>query len=277
MIRGEFATNWWARRWIAALEAFGWDERLRRGRAYARSGHVVSVDIQPGRVQARVKGSRPRPYAVSIELPVLTEAAWEQVLAALAGQARYAASLLAGEMPQTIEEVFEQAGTRLMPSPEEPLETQCSCPDWARPCKHIAAVHYTLGSEFDRDPFLIFRLRGRTREAVVADLRARRSAAADPQPAAAAPAIEAQRPGLDSLLDGFWATGAELAELRFSIAGPRVPEAVLKRLGSPLPSFEGELPRTELARLYRVISERAIKSALEDDAPPGTPDSRPAH
>lgn len=260
-----FGTNWWTKQWIEALERFGWDGRLQRGRTYARSGHVRSIDIKPGKVVAKVKGSQPRPYTVTLALPQISDAAWEAVIDALAGEARYAASLLAGEMPATIEEVFAARGAHLFPQPDEGFETDCSCPDWVNPCKHVAAVHYVLGGELDRDPFLLFRLRGRSKEAVLAGLRARRGVGSgDPAELPAEAPSEGTEPPLAERLDDFWTLGPELRALRFSIAGPRVPEAVLKRLGSPTGPQEGELPRAELARAYRTVSERALRSAGEE-------------
>jgi hypothetical protein len=86
----------------------------------------------------------------------------------LAAEARFAASLLAGRMPDDVEEAFAAAGLSLFPKRRESLRTSCTCPDWSNPCKHIAAVYYLLGEEFDRDPFLIFRLRGLDRDELVA-------------------------------------------------------------------------------------------------------------
>src|SRR5215203_5754907 len=113
MNRREVGANWWARLWLEALERFGWEERLRRGRAYARSGEVQSIEVKPGRVEARVRGTRPRPYVVRITLPVLDEATWSRVMVVLAGQARFAGPLLAGEMPEAIEEAFSEVGAHL--------------------------------------------------------------------------------------------------------------------------------------------------------------------
>ena len=260
-----FGANWWARRWIAALEALGWDARLARGRTYARAGNVRSIDMQAGRVVARVKGSRPQPYTVKIELPALSDETWARVIEALGRQARYAASLLAGEMSPNIDEVFAEQRAHLFPRSEADLQTDCSCPDEANPCKHVAAVHYVLGAELDRDPFLLFRLRGRTREAVLASLRATRSLPSERPTHPHEPTSEANPADepLETQLDRFWTLGDEFEGLRLAIEGPRVPEAVLKRLGSPPDPQEGELPRAELARLYRQISDQAIRSAYE--------------
>ena len=267
MNRREVGANWWARLWLEALERFGWGERLRRGRAYARSGEVQSIEVKPGRVEARVRGTRPRPYVVRLTLPVLDNATWTRVLAVLAGQTRYAAPLLAGEMPETIADAFSEAGAQLFPHPDESFVAECSCPDSANPCKHIAAVHYVLSSELDRDPFLLFRLRGRSREALTSGLRAAlRAGGGSSLPSGPEQDLadgRSELPLADSL-DSFWSLGAGFWELRFQIEGPRVPEAILKRLGGPANGRTGELPPAELARLYRAISDRAIHSAYED-------------
>src|SRR5207249_5250545 len=127
--------------------------RLARGRSYARTGQVVSLDIGRDGVKAVVQGSRPEPYTVQIKFKQLTDAEWERVIDAMAGEALYAARLLSGEMPEQIEEVFAAAGASLFPAERGDLETDCSCPDWANPCKHVAAVHYLLGERFEADPF----------------------------------------------------------------------------------------------------------------------------
>ena len=150
--RGAFGESWWARRWIAVLETFHIGARLQRGRSYARSGQALSIDIEKGIVRAKVQGSRPRPYDVTIKMKQLVDAQWKKLEKTLVGKPIYAASLLAGEMPQDIEEAFKQAGVPLFPETSRDLATDCSCPDWSNPCKHIAAVYYLLGEEFDRDP-----------------------------------------------------------------------------------------------------------------------------
>src|SRR5947209_17777255 len=169
--RNEFATTWWAQRWIRLLEKFGWSARLNRGRSYARHGNVLDIDVQPGLVRARVQGSRKQPYRVEIGLKPLSKGDWNKVISLLRRKAIYAARLLSGEMPRDIEEIFKAAGVPLFPQSGEDLIMSCTCPDWASPCKHVAAVYYVLGSEFDRDPFLLFQLRGRSKDQVIAALR----------------------------------------------------------------------------------------------------------
>ena len=165
--RGAFGESWWAKRWIATLESFNIGARLGRGRSYARSGQVISIGIDKGSVKAKVQGSRPKPYDVVINIKTLSTSSWQKLTKTLANQAIFVAKLLAGEMPQDIETVFRDAGLSIFPQRLADLQTECSCPDWSNPCKHIAAVYYLLGEEFDRDPFLIFKLRGMAREELI--------------------------------------------------------------------------------------------------------------
>lgn len=165
-----FGNSWWARRWITVLESFQIGGRLSRGRSYARRGQVLSISIEQGAVAAQVQGSRPAPYRVRIELSALKAAESTRVVEALSQQAVFAAKLLAGEMPQDVEQAFEAAGVSLFPKKLKDLRTSCSCPDWSNPCKHVAAVYYLIGEEFDRDPFLIFKLRGLPRDELLRSL-----------------------------------------------------------------------------------------------------------
>lgn len=232
--RGAFASSWWAKRWIAALEQFGWGNRLTRGRNYARKGQVVSIDIKAGFVVAKVQGSRPSPYNVRIGIAPFTDAQWEQAVETMASQAIYSAQLLAGEMPQDIEGLFEHTGFPLFPVSESDIDTRCSCPDYANPCKHIAAVYYLLGEQFDEDPFLIFQLRGRTREQIMSTLQARRAdatdAMGDEEQVVAEPV-----PSLDDsdILAHFYEAGADISSLHVHIAAPDVSVPMLRRLGKP--------------------------------------------
>ena len=133
--------------------------RLTRGRAYARKGQGSSLDVHPGEVEARVQGSRAKPYAVTIELPEFSELVWAKAEIALAEQALPSAKLLAGEVPPELEQIFADAGAPLFPVTAQELEQHCSCPDFGVPCKHLAATFYLLAEAFDADPFLLLRWR----------------------------------------------------------------------------------------------------------------------
>ncbi|HWD55695.1 MAG TPA: SWIM zinc finger family protein [Acidimicrobiales bacterium] len=176
--RGQIGDTWWSQRFISVLESFGVGNRLQRGRRYARTGQVLSLEIVPGQVRASVQGSRSKPYRVFIETEVLTDSDWGRIEDVMASRAVFLAKLLAGEMPEEIEEAFVECSTTLFPAPGDDLDddlvSACSCPDWENPCKHVAAVFYLMAEAFDRDPFLIFAWRGRDKEQLLAGLRQRR-------------------------------------------------------------------------------------------------------
>lgn len=173
--RGSIAQTWWSGRFIEVLEAIGLGSRMQRGRRYARAGQVVEMQVQPGAVTATVQGSRARPYRVRVGLAAFDKSEWTRVSQALADNAWYAANLLAGEMPEDIEDVFTQVGLSLFPTSSRELSLDCSCPDAAVPCKHLAAVFYLLAESFDADPFAILGWRGREREDLLATLEELRS------------------------------------------------------------------------------------------------------
>ena len=172
--RGAIGQTWWSGRFIAVLEAIIVGGRLERGRNYARRGQVVSMDVTAGLVSALVQGSRVQPYRVRVGLDAFGAAQWDAAERALSGSAWYSAKLLAGEMPEDIEDVFADLGLALFPASAAELAMYCSCPDWEVPCKHIAAVFYLLAEAFDEDPFSILAWRGRGREELLAGLHAAR-------------------------------------------------------------------------------------------------------
>ncbi len=254
-----FGQSWWAKRWVAVLEGFDIGARLGRGRSYARNGQVLSIDVAEGEVRAAVQGSRPTPYDVTIGVRTLTAAQWGQVLEALSGQALFVAKLLAGEMPQDIEQVFDAAKLSLFPEKYRDLETDCSCPDWSNPCKHVAAVYYLLGEEFDRDPFLLFRLRGLGRDELVRRLGS----------APAAEAKEAASPAepLPAEASAFWAAGEVPDEVYGEVRTPPASAAWPRRLGS-VPFWRGEQRFLDaLGPAYRAASQRGLDAFLGAAAP----------
>lgn len=255
--RGGFAESWWARRWIEALEHLLAPGRLRRGKRYAREGQVLSIEERSGGVTATVQGSRSKAYRVDIGLTPIGEEEWERVIDALAGRAVFSARLLAGEMPADIEEAFSGAGVSLFPARRGELRTGCSCPDPAEVCKHTAAVHYILAERFDEDPFLLFRLRGRTAEEVISALRKRRGEAGEE----AVPA-EPEAPPLERELSHFWEAGPALDSINVANKRPAVELSVLRRLGQP--GFVGEDLQRLLAPSYEAISGAALETALGD-------------
>ncbi len=252
--QGAIGSTWWSRRWLHVLESFSMGTRLTRGRGYARQGQVLSIDVQPGVVQAKVQGSQPKPYAVQIQLQPLADEQWERVIDAMAEQALFAAKLLAGEMPAHIEEAFSAVQLSLFPTREKDLVTRCSCPDWANPCKHVAAVYYLLAERFDEDPFLIFKLRGREKEEIMQSLRSRRTATLPSTPAEqSADPGEEQPSQLADDLEGFWQAGAGLEGFAMHPDAPGVDKAVLKRLGDAPFTLRSHNLTALLARAYDAL------------------------
>ena len=265
--RGAFGNSWWAKRWLQTLEEFQIGNRLARGRSYARRGQVMSIDVQPGGVTAKVQGSRKRPYNVRIEVRTITLADWERIQEAMAEQPIIAASLLSGHMPDNIEDTFQTIGLSMFPDQQDDLVTDCSCPDWSNPCKHVAAVYLLLGEEFDRDPFLIFRMRGMDREDLLGP-EFRRSAQTLAGPELPDEALPTE-PG------EFWRNSL-MALQEEDHAGP----AVTPDLAAALPQQLGRFPLWQGSRefapamqdIYRTVSQRAVElfMAVEQPVEPAT-------
>ena len=146
---------WWVKRWLQAIDQMHLGARAGRGRVYAEQGQVTALQVAGSHVEAAVLGARPEPYTVKIDFQHLSDDARlgkDSIGAMTAGR------LLAGEMPVEVDERFAAAGI----SPYPTLGTDrfwCNCPDWSKPCKHIAAVLYLLGDSLVRAPYLLLALR----------------------------------------------------------------------------------------------------------------------
>jgi uncharacterized Zn finger protein len=279
--RGAFVESWWAERWIAALERLVRPARLARGQRYARAGQVLSLQEQDGTVHAQVQGSRRTPYRVTIGLAPLSDAAWERVIAALAKRPDLAASLLAGEMPRGIGEVFAPARASLFPTKPTHLKLSCSCPDPVTFCKHVAATCYLLGEQLDEDPFLLFRLRGRDQDELLEGLRRRVGAGsgsdAGAEPSATSPEADGRpAPTADAAPlgpTGFWS--AAEPPPRIDLPGERPDLSLLRRLG-PFSALDDDLV-AHLGPIYRSVASAAeaafevaeAETASEDDGSAG--------
>src|SRR5450759_3537492 len=175
---GQFSRTWWGQRFIAALEQFTDPARLGRGRSYASGGRILEYTIADGTVNARVRGSinpyfgvyKEPIYQTTITIKAISAADWTKVIRQIASRADLVTKLLMNEMPDTIEDAFSGLGLHLLPHSERDFVTKCSCPDWANPCKHIAGVYYLLASALDQDPFVMFELRGLSRDDLHAEL-----------------------------------------------------------------------------------------------------------
>lgn len=168
---GAAEREWWVQGWLDLLESYRFKKRLERARNYARQGNVLGIEFRGAKVLARVQGTEATPYRVSLALDPFSDEDWQNVCETLASKALWAAKLLSGEMPQSIEAVFAANGLSLFPFSLGDVRSKCSCPDKANPCKHVGAVYYLLADRFSEDPFVLFQLRGRSQEEIVETLR----------------------------------------------------------------------------------------------------------
>lgn len=167
----QFSRTWWGKKFIEALEQFTDSGRLSRGRSYASGGKVKSFQIKDGVVTAKVRGSvnpyfgvyKEPLYTTEIEFQPISATRWSAAIALIASKASLTSRLLLNEIPDNIEDSFATLGLHLLPHSKADFKSHCSCPDYSNPCKHIAGVHYLVAAELDRDPFLLFELRGLSR------------------------------------------------------------------------------------------------------------------
>lgn len=155
-----FGRTWWGAQWLQALAHIDYQNRLPRGRSYAARGAVRNLVISGGTIAAQVQGSAPRPYAVQIAVPALAAGDAARLIDQLAGDAQLIARLLNRQLDPAVLDAAKSLGLSIFPERWSDLQMRCSCPDWAVPCKHLAAVVYLLSREIDGDPFLVFSLRG---------------------------------------------------------------------------------------------------------------------
>jgi len=174
----EFSRTWWGQRFIAALEEFTNQARLGRGRSYARGGRILDYKLANGIVTAKVRGSinpyfgvyKEPIYDTSIKIKAISAADWAKVIRQIASRADLVTKLLMNEMPDNIDDAFSSLNLHLLPHSQSDFITKCSCPDYENPCKHIAGVYYLLASDLDEDPFVMFELRGLSRDNLYAEL-----------------------------------------------------------------------------------------------------------
>lgn len=156
---GTLARTWWGKSWNQNLERYAdYSNRIGRGRSYVRHGAVLDLKIEPGKVRALVQGSQAQPYKIEIAIAALDQKTWTRLRKSAAGQLDSLADLLAGKFPKSMQELFFAKNEGLFPEPRE-IHFDCSCPDWASMCKHVAATLYGVGARLDENPGLFFKLR----------------------------------------------------------------------------------------------------------------------
>lgn len=223
----------WSRRWVQAVQAVGCVGRISRGRAGHKAGHVLAHTVGAGRITARVQG-----FDVSFTVDTFDDLQWRRVVERLRQRPLYTARLLAGEVPPEIETVFADAGLALVP--QRGMAAACTCPSAETSCAHVAAVAYAAGEVFEADPFLLFTLRGRTRDLLQSALRG--ASRVD-----SAPPVDPR---------SFW-TAAPPDALHVDVSAPHAPHAALTRLGAPAEWCSGD----DLARVVSPALDAVARKA----------------
>lgn len=247
--------TWWSSRFLRSLERLGLASRLQRGREYLSQGHVLSLLVGTGGVEARVQGRTE--YLSCIEFAPFTDLEWEDSLERLAFMDLSAAALLTtGRLPPHIEDFFKPTGRRLLPQQPEELEFSCTCPDRVPLCKHLAATAYLFAERLDRDPWLLFLVRGRSAEAVQAGLAERWNR--DAPDIGGRSEIAGPRHGAEPLtkdVDLFWEGSRQVDPAWEVPEGKQFP--TVRRLGTPEPKVEEKAWSDLLLELYAAMSRRA--------------------
>lgn len=165
----KLAGTWWSKSWNSNLESYAdYANRIGRGRSYVRHGAVLDLKITPGRISALVQGSTTKPYQVTISIQPLAKGIWEAITKGCTGKIDTLQELMVGKFPKDLAELFTAQGQGLFPAPKE-IALNCSCPDSARMCKHVAAALYGVGVRLDDDPGLFFILRNVKMEDLISE------------------------------------------------------------------------------------------------------------
>lgn len=274
------AINGWAgRRWMRCVEEAAPAERFAVGLELARTGQTRELRVAPGGVGASVQDKEARPWPARLEVGAFREEDWARVFEAMATQAIYAAKLLAGQTPVNVEDIFAPLDLRLFPAEPGDIKPSCECDEsraedgsnsaW---CRHACCAAILMAERVDADPFLVWAMRGMTRDELANRLRRptgraveATTAAYEPRPVTGAES----GPPLEGVLDEFWSLPPAAEAIETALRPPAVKHALLKRLGpSPL---EGKFPLSGLlATCYDLVSEEALKSG--DAGPDGQAD-----
>ncbi|HEV8082786.1 MAG TPA: SNF2-related protein [Chitinophagaceae bacterium] len=154
----QYGRTWWGEQWLKALDRIDFSNRLPRGKSYANKGMVHSIKINENTIQAKVKGSLSRPYSITVIVPPFFEEEQKILIENIKNNPLLLSQLLNRQLPQELLSIAEAKGIKIFPQSWQDIKLNCSCPDWAVPCKHLAAVIYTIANEIDQNPFLVFNL-----------------------------------------------------------------------------------------------------------------------
>ena len=269
--------EWWVIRWLELLDSYRFKKRLERARNYAREGHILSIDFSGSEVLAKVQGTEKNPYQVSLSLDAFTDEDWDFIIQSLSKKSIFSAQLLAGKMPDDIERVFTDNGLSIFPFTLSDVHSHCTCPDKANPCKHIGAVYYQLAERFSQDPFIIFQLRGRTKNQILDELRNFRRQKIDDDNNSAEEKSqvshdsqlleeESHQKYQDLDVKTFWQYQQSLDPSLVVIVPPTDKKNVLDVLGRiPLAYEDAKIVKDSLQQVYQTVSQQAMIKALNTE------------
>jgi uncharacterized Zn finger protein len=249
----------WSEQFLGMLESLRMPTQFQQGRRYARAGRVRTLTISSSVVTGLVRDDDGETHRARVAVRAFTAADWHRIERALAGEAIHAAKLLAGVLPDDLDDLLAGFGLTLFPQSLTDIALECSCPSWQTPCAHLTATCYVLAESFDTDPFGILAWRGRGREELLDGLRGLRVSAT------MRPSLPAERP--PPAVSDFWTAGPRLPAPPEPVAGTvRRPDALLEQLDA-LGLTAGRFDVTDLLRAaYHTFT-------VSDD---GLPGRRPA-
>jgi uncharacterized Zn finger protein len=266
LVGRKIAATFWGRAWCDNLEAYSdFANRLPRGRTYVRNGSVVDLQINEGKVTALVSGSEL--YRIEIKIKPLARDLWEKIQTECAGKIDSLIELLQGRLSANVMQIVTRPERGLFPIPKE-IGLDCSCPDWADMCKHVAAALYGVGARLDEKPELLFRLRGIDPADLIGKVSAAEAVRQSTAATGAASLSEAE------LADVF---GIEL-EARPAVPAAPSPVAVAAPLASKAapkpttPPRKRAAPRLSPAARARIATAaRAGGAKIKEPEPPAPP------
>lgn len=268
--------QWWVEKWLELLDSYRYKKRLERARNYAREGNVLNLEFRQNHLVAEVQGSEEKPYRVTLSLDTFSDEDWGYVINTMSQQAILAAQLLVGEMPSEIEQVFIQNGLSLFPFNLTDVKSRCTCPDKVNPCKHIGAVYYQLADRFSEDPFIIFQLRGRSKEQILEALRISRTIKLSgeelkPETLGKIKSLPKKKPKQNKIsiplnIDNFWEYNEPLDASLVVITPPTDKKNILEVLGSiPLPYNDSQEVMEYLKQVYNSLPLKVMEITLTND------------
>lgn len=247
-----YGQTWWGAQWLNSLSQIDYDNRLPRGRSYANKGSVTKIEIQQGNIHAKVKGSRPQPYTVKIEVPAMPQQQAKALLDALALDPVVISKMLNRELDSAVLEQARMLNIAIFPARWSDLSMHCSCPDWAVPCKHLAAVIYLVSREIDGNPFVVFSLKGVD---LIEELKARHISIESEAKAAL--------PTVDDLLNQSYQDATTVKDAADAAGYSVLDYATLPDLAVSLVSILPAHPTFFQQGDFRVIYEKVIKRVIK--------------